>query len=381
MSSSKVYVLLEPSMLTPVWFSRSIEGLKESAAKQKKTFVMLDRIEDAEEGTAAVILICTDNEWTLAQVDKCRQRGIHPILIGSNPYKFGEDVSGTRYSGKSSIEGLMRYFVSCGRKRLALIGINEMGSNDVVKRDIFLAYASRHKLPITSDDIYYRITNNGKCEEAFFDVIRSYDGVICSNDYAAAFVLQYAQEHDIRVPEDLFVSGLGDSPLCRYTQPSLTSATRSYRKTGEQAFHIWKQITCDPDIFSIVATVQCEIKPRGSTANAPLPPAQDALPEKKMAHSMAPNAMAQEGAAIRSLERCLSQCNKTDILIIQGILQNKTVETLADELFIAPGTVRYRLKKIYTNANVTSRARFLSLFNRYIRNPIFFEDFVVNAEE
>ncbi len=381
MNHSKVYMLLEPSVMIPSWFSRSIEGLRDSAAKQKKTLIKLERLEDVEDGTTAIILVSTNSEWTHEQVDKCRLRGIRPILIGSNPYKFGEDVSGTRYSGKSSIEGLMRYFVSCGRKRIALLGINEMGSNDTVKRDMFLAYAKRHNLPITSGDIYYKLTNSGNCNEAFFDAIQCYDGVICSNDYVAAFVLSYAEEHGIRVPQDLFVSGLGDSPLCRYTVPSITSATRSYRKTGEQAFNIWKQISSDPETFAIVVTVHCEIKPRGSTANAPLPPMQASMPENAVEYSLPPNTMAQEDAAIRSLEMCLSLCDKTDIRIIRGIIQGVTVETMAEEFFISPGTVRYRLKKIYENANVSSRSRFVELFNRYIRNPIFFEDYLVKFVE
>ena len=358
MQHSKVYMLLEPSVMIPSWFSRSIDGLKDSAAKQKKMLIKLERLEDVEEGTAAVILISTNNEWTHEQIEKCRRRGIRPILIGSNPYKFGEDVSGTRYSGKSSIEGLMRYFVSCGRKRLALLGINEMGSNDNIKRDMFLAYAKRHNLPITSGDIYFNISNSGNCNEAFFDSIRCYEGVICSNDYVAAVVLRYAQEHGIRVPEDLFVSGLGDNPLCRYTNPGITSATRSYRKTGEQAFNIWKQISNDPETFSVVVTVHCEIKPRGSTANAPLPPMEESYPEKSEVYSLPMNTISQEGAAIRALEMCLSLCDKTDIQIIQGIVQGATVEAMADAFFISPGTVRYRLKKIYENANVSSRARF-----------------------
>ncbi len=376
MQQSKVYMLLEPSVMIPTWYSKSIEGLKESAAKQKKTLQRVECLEEIEEDIPAVILLSTNNEWTLEQVDKCRLRGIRPILIGCSPSKFGEDVSGTMYSGKSSIEGLLNYFVSCGRKRVALLGLNENSSNDIAKRDFFLSFAKKRNLPITADDIYYRVTSTGNYSESFFDAIHCYDGVICSNDYVAAFVLQYAIEHGIKVPEQLFVSGLGDSPLCRYTQPSLTSATRSYRKTGEQAFNIWKQIINDPEIFSIIVTVQCEIKTRGSTAFAPLPPIEETLQFASTKTSLPANTVATEDIAIRSLEHCLSQCDKTDIQIIQGILQGVTVESMAEALFIAPGTVRYRLKKIYDSANVNSRAKFIGLFGRYIRNPIFFQDYL-----
>lgn len=380
MMQSKVFLLLEPSVMIPSWFSRSIEGLKEAAAKQKKTVQMVDSPEQIDEGAISAILVSTNNEWTRDTINKCRSRRIRPILIGGNPSKFGEDISGTVYSGKSSVEELLRYFVSCGRKKVALLGINTRGSNDQSKREAFLSLARQMRLPITADDIYYyKMADSENPGEAFFDAISQYDGVICSNDYVAAVVLSYAAEHGIRVPEQLFVSGLGDNPLCRYTEPSLTSATRSYRKTGEQAFNIWKQITNDPDIFSVVVTVRCEIKPRASTANAPLPTGDIGIQAERKNPSMPEGTLVEAYAAARSLEYCLSQCDQTDISIIHGMICGASAETLAEQLFLSAGTVRYRLKKMYESANVSTKAEFIELFKRYICNDVFFRDYLNDA--
>lgn len=383
MMPSKVFLLLEPSVMIPSWFSQSIEGLKEAAAKQKKTLQMVDSPEQIEEGAVSAILIGTNNEWTREAVNKCRRRGIRPILIGSNPTKFGEDISGTVYGGKSSIEELLRYFASCGRKRVALLGINAKGSNDLGKRTAFLTLAESMNLPITAADVYYKgcDSNSDSPSEAFFDAIDRYDGVICSNDYVAAFVLRYTAEHGIKVPEQLFVSGLGDSPLCRYTTPSLTSATRSYRKTGEQAFNIWKQLTNDPDIFSVIVTVRCEIKPRESTANAPLPAREASILPANHAPSLPANAVAAADNAVRRLEYCLAQCDHTDIRIVQGMLAGVSAEAMAEQLFLSSGTVRYRLKKMYEAANVSTKSDFIELFNHYIRKDTFFKDYLEDDSE
>lgn len=381
MAQSKVFLLLEPSVMIPSWFSKSIEGLKDAAAKQKRTIQTVDNPEEIDSDAVSVILISTNSGWTKDAINKCRIRGIRPILIGSNPIKFGEDISGTVYSGKSSIEELLLYFVSCGRKRVALLGINAEGSNDISKRDAFLSLAKDMNLPITADDIYYKNARGGNPSEIFFDVIHRYDGVICSNDYVAAFVLRYTAEHGIRVPEDLFVSGLGDSPLCRYTNPSLTSATRSYRKTGEQAFNIWKQLTNDPDVFSVIVTVRCEIKPRESTGNAPLPPQETTFLPADHTPSLPINTVAAADNAIRRLEYCLAQCDRTDIRIIRGMLTGVSAEAMAEKFFLSAGTVRYRLKKIYEAANVSTKSEFIELFNRYIQKPVFFEDYLDNAEK
>ena len=281
----KVYILVEPSYITPVWFSNSIEGVRSAAGKQKRTVRQLEQLEELgtlSEKPKAVILISTNTQWTRQAIDYCRTNGIRPILIGGMPSKFGEDVSGTIYSSKSSIDEMLNYFKSCRRTRVALLGINEMGSNDMLKAETFLSAARSFGLPVSGDDIYYNSMDSRNPNERFFDNITLYNAVICSNDYIAAYVLAYAKDHGISVPEDLYVAGLGDSVICRYTTPSLTSATRSYFKTGEQAFNIWKQLNSDPYIFSVTVTVQCEIKPRESTGCSPLPLHQAAASCKMM---------------------------------------------------------------------------------------------------
>ena len=383
MESKTVYLLVEPSIMTPIWHANSIEGLKRAAAKQKRIVCQIRSVEelDGQELPVALVLISTNNDWTSAAVEDCRKRNIRPIIIGCMPGKFGEDVSGTMYSSKSSVQEMLRYFVSCGRKRLALVGVNENSTNDITKREAFLAAARQMGLAVTAKDIY--CSNKGALNtlEAFFDNIDQYDGVLCGNDYMAANVLAWCNEHGIRVPEQLYVSGLGDTLLCRYSNPTLTSATRSYIQTGEQAFNIWKQLNGDPSIFAIVVVVQCEIKPRGSTAYSPLPAEDAVLSVAPVPASMPEGTVLGGMNAARSLEHCLANCDETDIRIIKGLLNGSSVERIAEELFISVGTARYRLKKLYSAANVAGKVEFIELFHRYIGNEKIFDDFTGGFDE
>lgn len=383
MDAKTVYLLVEPSIMTPIWHANSIEGLKRSAAKQKRIVCQIRSVEELDGGQMplALVLISTNNDWTSAAIDSCRQRNIRPIVIGCMPGKFGEDVSGTMYSSKSSVQEMLQYFVSCGRKRVAMMGINENATNDATKREAFLAAARQLGLSATAKDIY--CSNKGAVNtlEAFFDNIDQYDGVMCSNDYMAANVLSWCHDHGIDVPGQLYVSGLGDTLLCRYSNPTLTSATRSYIQTGEQAFNIWKQLNGDPSIFAIVVVVQCEIKPRGSTAYSPLPGAGAVLTAASTPTSMPEGTVVAGVNAARCLENCLSNCDEMDIRIIRGLLKGSSVEKIAEELFISVGTARYRLKKLYSAANVAGKQEFMELFRRYIGNEKIFDDFTGNFEE
>ncbi len=383
MDSKTVYLLVEPSIMTPIWHANSIEGLKRAAAKQKRTVCQIHSVEelDGQDVPLALVLISTNNDWTSEAIDNCRKRNIRPILIGGMPGKFGEDVSGTMYSSKSSVQEMLQYFVSCGRKRVALVGVNENSTNDATKRESFLTAARRMGLTATAKDIYSSNKGAVNTLEAFFDNVDQYDGVMCGNDYIAASVLAWCHEHGIQVPEQLYVSGLGDTLLCRYSNPTLTSATRSYIQTGEQAFNIWKQLNGDPSIFAIVVVVQCEIKPRGSTAYSPLPDAGTVLSNAPMPATMPEGTVLSAMNAARSLENCLSNCDPMDIRIIQGLLQGSSVEKIAEELFISVGTARYRLKKLYSAANVAGKVEFIDLYKRYIGNDKIFDDFTGNFQE
>ena len=42
-------------------------------------------------------------------------------------------------------------------------------------------------------------------------IAASSDAIVCVNDHIASLVLSYCQEHNIRVPDDLYVSGFDDN--------------------------------------------------------------------------------------------------------------------------------------------------------------------------
>lgn len=387
MADNKVYTMVERLFITPIWHARSIEGLKRAAAKQKRTICEISSFDELDEKRlpTTLILISTRTDWTTQMIAECQKRNIRPILIGNMPGKFGENISGTMYSNKSTVEDLVNYFISCGRTRLAMVGIYNSSSNDTAKRDAFLSIAKSYGLPVTTEDIYYSSPNTLSPNELFFDKIDQYEGVLCSNDFVAANVLLYAQNNGIAVPEQLYVAGLGDTIICRYTNPTLTSATRAYEETGEQAFNIWKQLNSNPKLSSIVVTVDCEIKPRGSTANSPLPTKKiTPYRENPTTPSMTPGTLITEIDNVRYLVNCLTQCNQLDMQIIQRVMEGKCMEEISEELSISISTGRYRIKKIYASANVSTKAEFINLFKHYIQNDKIFHDFAKgysNSEE
>lgn len=359
-----IYMLLEPNYLTPVWYEQTIIGLKNIAAKHKFNVNQIIDINEIPKEVNVIVVIGTTKDWLSEAIDNCRKNELKVILTGAVPSKYGDDVSGTLYDAKSSIKELVQYFCAHGRQKLALIDINPNSSNDVAKYEAFINIANELNINVSTKDVYFRDSDSNNSTDLFLTRIDKYDGVLCGNDYSAAFLLSYAKKHGVKVPDDLFVAGLGDIVLCNYTEPTLTSANRSYYEAGEQVFDIWKQLNQNPNIVSIITTMKSTIIPRGSTANlevlesngAPIKPKKNTVPRYSM-----------EGTAeLKAIEDCIARCDDLDMKIIAELLLDKSNEAIASDLFIAPGTINYRLKKLYNSANVNNKSELLSLIKRHL---------------
>lgn len=68
------------------------------------------------------------------------------------------------------------------------------------------------------------------------------DGLICATDSMAAGAMQYLQEHNIKVPEQILIAGHGDSDMARVTSPPLITVHYSYEKSGEIAVQMLMEI-------------------------------------------------------------------------------------------------------------------------------------------
>ena len=359
-----IYLMVEPNYTSTVWYSRSIEGLKNIAAKQKCNTVQVDSVDEIPEGTVSLVVMGTNKDWISSTIGFARKRKLKVILQGAVPSKYGEDVSGTMYGNRSAIEELVYYFYYHGRHKLALVGINPDSSNDVTKYETFLTTAKALGLDTSFKDVYYRSANSPNPSESFLSHIDSYDGVICGNDYIAAYILNFAEENGIQIPDRLFIAGLGDSMLCKFTSPTLTSTNRSYRQSGEQVFEIWKQLNNNPSIISLVTTMKSTIKPRESTGN--LPVAENQFNYSDGEERKVSGELEKGSDTMQTIENCLTHCDTLDMKIIVGLFRNESNEKLAENLFIALGTINYRLKKIYTNAGVTNRSDFVNLMKKHV---------------
>ena len=71
--------------------------------------------------------------------------------------------------------------------------------------------------------------------ERLLDTIPQLDTIVCATDDIAFGAMMCIAEYGIRVPEDVQVTGVGDSLISRIARPSLSTVHLHYRTSGQEA--------------------------------------------------------------------------------------------------------------------------------------------------
>ena len=369
MKEKTLLILCEPGYTSSVWFIKSFAGLRDAAASGRIAVCLLsDAAElDGLPAPGAIVLAASDAEWTGFMLARLRERGIKAVLMGAAPNDFGPNVSGALIDRDALVRDMVRYFYQAGRTRLASLGYEANLANDGIRRHAFLSAARTYRLNVDERrDVYDLDGSLEDCLARFFDRISLYDGVLCTNDYIACALLVQAKRRGVRVPEQLFVAGSGNLMTGSCTAPTLTTSTLDYYELGVQTFHLWNLVETQAGVVSASITIPYRIIPRGSTAFAKVPGEAEAAPPAPppQAASCDPSLL-----WLRRLENCLLQCDAIDRALLAGVLREQSTEQLAAALFIAPGTVQYRLKKLYAAVGAKSRAQFVQLMGPYVASP------------
>ena len=94
--------------------------------------------------------------------------------------------------------------------------------------------------------------------------------LICSHDLLAHSAVVYCKELGLRIPEDISILGYDDIPLCRYTNPPLTTIRQNRPALGKSAFFALSSHFSDVPVGTHL--LHAELIRRASCGPAPTTP-------------------------------------------------------------------------------------------------------------
>ena len=103
------------------------------------------------------------------------------------------------------------------------------------------------------------------CCEQIMDNAPNTDAIICATDNMAYGALTCLREYGHRVPQDVQVTGIGDSELSRILMPSVTTAHLFYKTSGREAAKMLLEAMDDGDEVPRQLKIGYEIFGRNST--------------------------------------------------------------------------------------------------------------------
>lgn len=159
-----------------------------------------------------------------------------PVVI------VGQQLSGyscVYHDDYNAIYELTSLVIEKGCKRLGYLGAimedravgteRHRAYRDAVRDHGLDSEASHIKVAAFSVDSGMETTKN------LWEAYGPFDAVVCATSRMAVGALQYIKSIGLRVPEDVLLTGQGDSTLCKVCSPSITSARYSYEESGKVA--------------------------------------------------------------------------------------------------------------------------------------------------
>lgn len=111
----------------------------------------------------------------------------------------------------------------------------------------------------------FTVDSGYSCAEAIMQARPHTDAIVCATDSIAFGALTYLHEHGLRVPEDVQVTGVGDSELAQVVTPRLTTVHHHYKTSGQEAAKMLLGTMSGDDTVARTVKMAYEIVWRAST--------------------------------------------------------------------------------------------------------------------
>lgn len=157
-----------------------------------------------------------------------------PVVTVARPQILGHDALFSE--NRATARMLTDRLLSAGRRRPAFIGRPEKGSDLGMRhlgvRDAMEAAGLPEAGLLAMDPIESQ--GIAAAERLLVDGL-PYDALICGNDELALAVMRHLQDHGVRVPDDVAITGWDDTTTAAYVRPGLTSVAQPVRDLGALA--------------------------------------------------------------------------------------------------------------------------------------------------
>lgn len=293
-------------------------------------------------------------------------RGVHVILLNYESSVLSGSCSKVLLNYRDGMQKTISYLTANRHERIALFGINPNSSTDMLKDSYFAEYL-REKGKDPARDIYYNLGSIDECFYRFLQNRAHYNAVICSNDVVALALVRSLKQHNIRVPEDMYVTACGGSSiLSSMASTTITTVFADQYELGRQAVLTYAYLDKNPCDIALSVKVEAKLTVRQSTNFDP-DPGEDIVTTLK---KQVPNVDFYDDPVISSIfriEALLLSCDELDRGILEGILTGETYPSIAERLYTSENVISYRIKRMCKITETAKKSELVALLSPYLK--------------
>ena len=247
MAAKRTYTIgaVIPTMENAI-FARGLQAFQEELRASGYTLLVSSsaydpKIEEEQiraliaRGADGLLLIGHDRTATVAEY--LEKQGTPAVVAWS--YEADGTLPSVGFDNRSAMRALAQEVLALGHRRIGVIsGITD--GNDRARRRVegildAVSDAGLGRDCVEISETPYDIANGAAAFRQFMQAEEKPTVVMCGNDVLAAGALRAAAEMDIRVPQDVSVTGFDDIELAGILSPPLTTVHVPHREMGRTA--------------------------------------------------------------------------------------------------------------------------------------------------
>lgn len=322
------------------WIENTLKGMAAEAARRSLSFKFSYETE-TDVKNDVVYVVGTSEVFCDRAAREIKSLGGIPLIV-----KGGTFNSGSTASVAFDIEGAVRhcldYLIQNGKTKILFYGLNENSEADKFKKDAFTEYAL--KAGINRSIRFCNGTIHSEAENFVSDEFEHglYDAILCANDTAALSLLYAGITEKAKVPEDLFLIGMGNSYIGKHCSVPLTTVDFDYKLLGKHAVKTGAFIKRESGFTCVKTLLPCPIIVRDSTANADFN-AKSEVKEFIPAEDYFGGKATTEILATETIMQTSDETDRTIMLMLAG---ENTYAAIAEKVSLTERAVSYRIDAI-----------------------------------
>lgn len=270
--TKKTYTLglIVPDISNP-FFPAIVKGIEDSARSNGYNIILCNSDDDSEKELTSIKILkekCVDGIVYIG-ANNTDFEGVKLLKEYNMPFVHIDRSSDDKFprvytNGKLGMYNIANFLIKNGHKNIAYI----KGSEDSERIEGFIKAIEEHNLSFDSDLVYtgdYRLNSGKDGAKYLLETNKPFTAVACENDLMAAGVIDFLASKNIKVPDDVSVTGYDDIYISEIITPKLTTVHQETYKMGKASVElllkaIFEKSTNDEVVFEPVLVIRESVK-------------------------------------------------------------------------------------------------------------------------